>query len=235
MAMTEQAAIPILSGAFGSWRLSLSRVAMEPDALARCYDRAAPGWERRVKRLGHPAACRRLLGRVLAEMPGEGALSALDCGTGTGALGLALAEVAARPVRLDALDLSPAMLAQAGERFRQAGVPARLSCGDAVAMPYEDAAFDLVMAGHLVEHFGDPRAALGEIVRVTRPGGRVLVLLTGCSLAGLGISLAWCTHRMTRAEAAALLESAGLTDVRVIAGRGGWLARSGLALVGRRP
>jgi SAM-dependent methyltransferase len=49
---------------------------------------------------------------------------------------------------------------------------------DLCSLPYEDGEFDMVVAGQVLEHVRDPAAAVSESVRVTRPGG--LVVLTTC-------------------------------------------------------
>lgn len=51
----------------------------------------------------------------------------------------------------------------------------RVTRGDIGAMPYPDASFDLVLMNEVIEHVPDERAALGEVRRVLRPGGRVLL------------------------------------------------------------
>lgn len=226
--------IPVLSGALGSWELSLARRPLGRSELAARYDDAAAGWERRIRRLGHPARCRALMQRVLAGLPAEGPVRALDCGTGTGAMALALAEAARVPVAVDAVDLSRAMLARAGARLRQAGVAAALQLADAEALPYPDGTFDLTMAGHIVEHLAHPDRAVAEMVRVTRPGGLVLVLATGRSPFGLFVHLLWRTHMLSPAHGLRLFRAAGLQDVRVLARRPGLLGAEGLALIGRR-
>ncbi|WP_233219720.1 class I SAM-dependent methyltransferase [Micromonospora sp. RP3T] len=50
---------------------------------------------------------------------------------------------------------------------------------DATHLPYADAAFDVVIANHMLYHVDDPDAALHEFARVLRPGGRLAVALNG--------------------------------------------------------
>ena len=47
--------------------------------------------------------------------------------------------------------------------------------GDLTALPIDDATFDLVLCSHVLEHVGDDRAAIAEMHRVAKPGGRVLI------------------------------------------------------------
>jgi hypothetical protein len=61
--------IPVLAIWFGSWQISLRRRAMSGRELARCYERAAPGWSRTLDRLGYPGAYE----TVLRDALGDGA------------------------------------------------------------------------------------------------------------------------------------------------------------------
>jgi len=92
----------------------------------------------------------------------------LDAGYGAGLVAL-LATL--RGATVAALDASAALLAVARERLPGADVRE----GDLEALPYPDAAFDAVVAVNSVIFAADPAAALRELARVTRPGGRVVV------------------------------------------------------------
>jgi SAM-dependent methyltransferase len=48
-------------------------------------------------------------------------------------------------------------------------------CGDGLALPFADATFDLAVAAEVLEHVADDRAAMAELARVLRPGGRLAV------------------------------------------------------------
>jgi ubiquinone/menaquinone biosynthesis C-methylase UbiE len=79
-------------------------------------------------------------------------------------------------VRLTGVDLSPAMLAIAGDRAHAAGREVRLRQADAQALPFADASFDTVVCTLSLCAIPDDRAAVGEMRRVLRPGGRLLLL-----------------------------------------------------------
>jgi demethylmenaquinone methyltransferase / 2-methoxy-6-polyprenyl-1,4-benzoquinol methylase len=94
---------------------------------------------------------------------------ALDVATGTGDLAIALSRRGADVV---GLDFSEGML----ELARRKAPQLRFEQGDALALPYADAEFDAVTVGFGARNFADLGRGLAEMARVTRPGGRVVVL-----------------------------------------------------------
>jgi ubiquinone/menaquinone biosynthesis C-methylase UbiE len=87
------------------------------------------------------------------------------------------AEIAAPHVRqVVGVDLTPELLALGAERLRSAGVTnVLLQEGNAAALPFVDASFDLVMCRTALHHMGDPMTSISEMARVCKPGGRVVV------------------------------------------------------------
>ncbi|MGI9382600.1 MAG: class I SAM-dependent methyltransferase [Methyloligellaceae bacterium] len=235
----DEETIPVFARWFGSWRVSLQRRALSAPQLTRSYDRAAPGWSQMLDRLGFPDAYETLLRGVLSEeapaMTGA-QLRVLDCGVGTGALSCALARVAPAPFKLDAIDISPRMLVRARRRLRDTGLEVSLRHGDVRHLPYDTGVFDLAMAGHVLEHLGDPSLALAEMVRVLKPGGLLVVCLTRRSPLGVYVHLKWRTHRVTPAEAESWLLESGLEHARCHSFDHRTLCRGlSLACVGRKP
>lgn len=94
---------------------------------------------------------------------------ALDVATGTGDLAIALA---ARGADVVGSDFSEGML----DRARAKSSAVRWEHGNALALPYEDASFDAATVGFGARNFSDLAVGLGEMARVVRPGGRVVVL-----------------------------------------------------------
>jgi SAM-dependent methyltransferase len=74
------------------------------------------------------------------------------------------------------LDLTPAMLQQArAAQMKRSVTNAKWMQGDVYALPFDDAAFSLVISGAAFHHLTDPRAAFRELARVCSPGGRIVV------------------------------------------------------------
>jgi SAM-dependent methyltransferase len=94
----------------------------------------------------------------------------LDVGTGTGVVAVTAARAGAR---VSGLDLTPALLEQAGINARIAGVAIDWKEGDAESLPYADASFDVVLSefGHMFAP--RPDVAIAEMRRVLRPSGRI--------------------------------------------------------------
>ncbi len=98
----------------------------------------------------------------------------LDVACGPGLVGCALAEVARH---VTGLDLTPAMIEQAQARQQSKGLTnLTWLVGDAVPLPFPDAAFSVVVTRYSFHHFLAPRAVLAEMVRVCQAGGRVVVI-----------------------------------------------------------
>jgi SAM-dependent methyltransferase len=100
-----------------------------------------------------------------------GGESVLDVGTGTGVVAVTAARAGAR---VTGLDLTPALLEQARENSRIAGRDEIVwTEGDAEALPYPDASFDVVLSqfGHMFAP--RPDIVVAQMRRVLKPGGRI--------------------------------------------------------------
>jgi ubiquinone/menaquinone biosynthesis C-methylase UbiE len=133
----------------------------------RVWDRTAPQYDRAMKLVerwwfvgGREWVCGRAEGDVL------------EVGIGTG-LNLPYYP---SDVRVTGVDLSPGMLAQARDRLRELSVDATLQEADAQALPFDDASFDSVVSTLVLCSVPDSRAAIREMRRVLRSGGRLLLL-----------------------------------------------------------
>src|SRR5687767_13871554 len=96
----------------------------------------------------------------------------LDVGCGAGQLTIPAAK---RGIDVTGLDLAQNLVDQARERARAEGLDIQIEQGDAEALPFEDASFDVVMS--LIGSMFAPRPELvaSEMVRVCRPGGTLIM------------------------------------------------------------
>ena len=230
--------IPVFSRWFGSWQISVQRLAFNAPELTRLYDRAASGWDQTLDRLGYPGAYETLLRRVLSKEALEpvGALPrVLDCGVGTGALSSALARVLPTPFKLDAIDLSTRMLERAGNSLRDSDLEVTLRQGDVRELPYGNGVFDLAMTAHVLEHLVDPSVALREMVRVLKPGGLLIACITRRTAPGMIVHLKWRTHRVTPAQAETWLHESALENIHCLSfGDRAFCQQLSVACVGRK-
>ncbi len=97
---------------------------------------------------------------------------AIDVATGTGDLAVALARAVAPDGEVVACDFSEPMLARARTKAPQL----RFEWADALALPYASDSFDAATVGFGARNFSDLRRGVEEMVRVVRPGGRVVIL-----------------------------------------------------------
>jgi ubiquinone/menaquinone biosynthesis C-methylase UbiE len=122
-----------------------------------------------------PAERARLL-RSLGVAPGQ---TVLDHCTGPGSNLPMLAAALCGTGRLVAMDLSGLVVRQARTLAARLGIDAEVQQADASALPYADDTFDVVVHYGALNQFDDQRAAVDEIVRVTRPDGLVVLLDEG--------------------------------------------------------
>jgi demethylmenaquinone methyltransferase / 2-methoxy-6-polyprenyl-1,4-benzoquinol methylase len=103
--------------------------------------------------------------------------SALDLCCGTGDLALELRARVGASGRVVGADFSERMLELANEKALQRGLPdVTFEWADALELPYSDASFDAVTVGFGVRNLADLDAGVGEMARVLRPGGRLVIL-----------------------------------------------------------
>ena len=134
---------------------------------------ACPYGQRFWVQAPHPIVTRERLFHVMRPRAGE---RVLEIGPGTGYYTLDLAEWVGPDGTVEIFDLQQEFLdhtmRRAGERGIENVVPRR---GDATELPYEDSSMDAVVLNAVLGEIPDPVAALREVERVLRPGGRLLV------------------------------------------------------------
>jgi ubiquinone/menaquinone biosynthesis C-methylase UbiE len=135
------------------------------DAWSRIYD--FPLVQRATYRPVHDA--------VLRALAAESCRRVLDIGCGTGRLVERLVEARA-PDAVVGCDFSAGMLREAAARL-EGSAAATLVRGDATRLPFRDGVFDAAVSTEAFHWFPDQAAALRELRRVLRPGGRLLLAL----------------------------------------------------------
>jgi demethylmenaquinone methyltransferase/2-methoxy-6-polyprenyl-1,4-benzoquinol methylase len=160
--------------------------APEKAAVRTMFDRIAPRYDllNRLLSAGTDVHWRRACVSALALPPGG---RVLDFCTGTADL---LIEALRRdPTRRGmGVDLAPEMLRRGLAKLAGRGLHGRglLAAGDAERLPLASSAFDAAMVAFGIRNVGDPLAALREVQRVLRPGGRLAVLEFGLPSGVLG-------------------------------------------------
>jgi len=136
--------------------------------------------------------------------------------------GLVACEFARKASRVTGIDITPAMIEQAEQRQqREKLINLAWTVGSAVPLPFADDTFSLVITRYSYHHLLDPGAALAEMTRVCRPGGRVLVadvaVETEKSEAYDRLEIMRDpshVHALTHEEFAALFQKSGLVECR---------------------
>jgi demethylmenaquinone methyltransferase/2-methoxy-6-polyprenyl-1,4-benzoquinol methylase len=150
------------------------RIGAMPDAatIQRMFADVAPGYDRanHALSLGVDLWWRRKAVAMTGVVRGE---RGLDVCAGTGDLSLALQRSGAEVV---GADFCAPMLVRAAAKGAQLAAKPRFLAADALALPFGDGVFDFATVAFGIRNVSDPRAALGEMARVVRPGGRVVVL-----------------------------------------------------------
>lgn len=196
------------------------------EQLREVWDALAAGYDEFVAPLA--SACAQA---VIGEFGIRPGLRFLDVGAGVGALATPAARLGAQVI---AVDFVPTMIDRLAARTTAAGLSnleGRVMDGH--VLEFDDDSLDLAASLNGVSLFGDPRKALAEMVRVTKPGGQVTVAAYGVSLSPEWVR--FCRAALHALPGVALpadppahpdrfgdpgrsrrlLTQAGLTDVRV--------------------
>jgi demethylmenaquinone methyltransferase / 2-methoxy-6-polyprenyl-1,4-benzoquinol methylase len=150
-------------------------LARKPEEIRRMFAAISRGYDRfnTVNSFGLHHAWRKELVAWSGATP---ASRVLDCATGTGDVAFAFERRGVRQVI--GVDFCPEML-EIARRKKRAGSGIEFRVADLLSLPFEGNSFDVVSIAFGVRNVSDVSGAVAEMVRVTKPGGRVMVLETG--------------------------------------------------------
>ena len=167
-----------------------------------------------VNNTGHSQQVANHALKRIKQLPLEAGWHYLDVGTGNGAGPLLIAQ--SLPLQVTGVDIDPAQIQIA--EAQAAGVDnVRYLAHDATQLPFEDGAFDVVSSYKMTHHIPDWRAALGEMLRVLRPGGYLIYedLVVPRILAEIGkLALGNYAGFPTRAELDDFVAANNLSTIR---------------------
>jgi len=222
---------------FGSWQIAVNRRGFSADDLRQAYDDEASMWTGKLTKLGFLDAYRHLMTSFAkGEVTSVGApLRVLDCGVGTGALSRAFADEMTDVFNLSVVDISPGMLSEARSNLSNLHLRFEGRIADIQNLPFPDDSFDRVICAHTIEHLACPEAAVSEMCRVLRPGGKLLLVLTRKSAFGTYIHLRWRTQRLDPGVVKTWLGHHGLGDLEELpVGQRAWTRLWSTAIAGRK-
>jgi len=152
-------------------------LAKEDARVERFWNRIAPAYDllsrvTAVQRGVPEDAERRQLARRLGVQAGS---TVLEVAVGTGSNLKAIAEGTGNSVTTYGLDISWRILERARRKLGRLSPASELVVGNAHYLPFADDVFDVVLGGYGTKYFTDKAQALREMLRVTRPGGRIVV------------------------------------------------------------
>jgi demethylmenaquinone methyltransferase/2-methoxy-6-polyprenyl-1,4-benzoquinol methylase len=105
----------------------------------------------------------------MAELDGQSLVLEVGCGTGFTTTGIA---AKAGQQNIIALDLTPEQMRKAMEKLPEV----QYIRGDAENLPFRDSTFDSCISAGSIEYWPNPQKGISEMARVTKPGGKVVVL-----------------------------------------------------------
>ncbi|WP_040166310.1 bifunctional demethylmenaquinone methyltransferase/2-methoxy-6-polyprenyl-1,4-benzoquinol methylase UbiE [Microbacterium gorillae] len=142
----------------------------DPARVSGMFDQVAPAYDRTnlLMTVGNEKLWRVATHRAIDPKPGQ---RILDLAAGTGASSVSLARSGAHVV---AGDFSPGMIAE-GRRRHAGERNVEFVHADATDLPFDDDEFDTVTISYGLRNVNDPKRAIAEMLRVTKPGGRLVI------------------------------------------------------------
>ncbi|MBN1640612.1 MAG: class I SAM-dependent methyltransferase [Anaerolineae bacterium] len=165
----------VLLGLAAYWALAITEgVYLGPRVVAWLYDRT-PRYYDRIKAITWARDDQNIVTPMLAWLGAVRQPLILDVGTGTGRFPAAMLAAPRFEGRVWGLDASIGMLRRAERRLRSYGERSVLIREDASVLPFPGETFDAVSCLEVLEFTPQPVQTLGELLRVLRPGGVLLL------------------------------------------------------------
>jgi len=118
--------------------------------------------------------------KLLVKMSGaKTGMSVLDCATGTGDLAFNFKSVVGSQGKVIGTDFCPEMIALAPDKSKKLNLDVTFQIEDVTALSFTDNQFDVTSIAYGIRNVEDPKKGLSEMARVTKPGGKVMVIETG--------------------------------------------------------
>ncbi len=152
----------------------------EPHAptIRKMFSEIAPSYDKAnsILSLGIHHLWKQKLVKMSGAKPGD---CVLDCATGTGDLALLFKKQVGDQGTVIGTDFCEEILAFAPEKAKQQNLNIQFEPADVTQLPYADASFDVSCISFGIRNVNDLNKALSELARVTRPGGRVMIMEFG--------------------------------------------------------
>jgi len=158
----------------------IKTVGPNPESIKGLFGSIALGYDKAndVMTFGLARSWRKQVVRWSQAKPGD---AVLDCATGTGDLAIEFKKAVGPSGNVVGCDFCAEMLALAPGKAKAQGLTVQFDLADVLKLPYNDQSFDVVSIAYGIRNVADPEAALKEMARVCKPGGRVMILETGDS------------------------------------------------------
>jgi len=118
----------------------------------------------------------RIKERTLSHLDLKNGDHALDVGCGTGEEVVAMAKLVSPDGRAVGVDLSEAMITEAEKRAADVDLPVEFRVAGNQELPFPDASFSACRTERVLVHTSDPARAVGEMIRILEPGGRIAIV-----------------------------------------------------------